>query len=99
MAPLQTPAMLTAGLSLLNCFQSAFVAAGPLARRSNLAVKDYHPAPRAWSNLGPAPSEHLIHLTIGLSQSRFDELERHLYEGKPRHEEESVIVKNPNGLS
>jgi tripeptidyl-peptidase-1 len=72
--------MLGAVLSLLACF-SSFATAGPVTRSSDLAVKDYHPAPRPWSNLGPAPSDHLIHLTIGLSQSHFRELERHLNEG------------------
>ena len=80
MTPLQSSTMLGAALSLLACFWSLAIA-GPVTRSSDLAVKDYHPAPRAWSNLGPAPSDHLIHLTIGLSQSRFRELERHLNEG------------------
>ncbi|KAK5220497.1 hypothetical protein LTR72_007119 [Exophiala xenobiotica] len=85
MAPLQSATMLGAVLSLLACFPS-FATAGPVTRSSDLAVKDYHPAPRAWSNLGPAPSDHLIHLTIGLSQSRFHELERHLNEvSDPSH--------------
>lgn len=82
MAPLQTPTMFTAALSLLSCFQPSLVSAGPVVRRSDIAVKDFHPAPRAWANLGPAPAEHTIHLTIGLSQSRFKELERHLYESE-----------------
>ncbi|ETI25224.1 hypothetical protein G647_04597 [Cladophialophora carrionii CBS 160.54] len=78
--------MLAAALSLLSCFQPSLVAAGPVTRRSDLVVKDFHRAPRAWTNLGRAPTEHLIHLTIGLSQSRFDELERHLYEvSDPSH--------------
>jgi hypothetical protein len=82
MAPLQAPKMLLASLSLLSCFQPSLVAAGPVTRRSDLVVKDYHPAPRAWRNAGPAPADHLISLTIGLTQGRFGELERHLYEGK-----------------
>jgi tripeptidyl-peptidase-1 len=81
MAPLQAPTMLAAALCLLSCFQPSLIAAGPVTRRSDLVVKDFHRAPRAWTHLGPAPTEHRIHLTIGLSQSRFDELERHLYEG------------------
>ncbi|KAJ9611744.1 hypothetical protein H2200_004928 [Cladophialophora chaetospira] len=86
MAPLRAPTMIAAVLSLLSCMQPSFVAAGPVARRSDIIVKDYHKAPRFWSNLGPAPSEHLIHLTVGLSQGRFDELERHLYEvSDPAH--------------
>ena len=75
MAPLQK---FVAALSLLSC---SFVAAGPVTRRSDAFVKDFHKAPRYWLNLGPAPSDHTIHLTIGVSQGRFNELERHLYEG------------------
>ncbi|KAI1612401.1 peptidase S8/S53 domain-containing protein [Exophiala viscosa] len=84
MAPLRSSAIVATALSLLACFQSSI--AGPVVRRSDLAVKDYHPAPRAWANLGRAPEDHLIHLTIGLTQSRFAELERHLYEvSDPSH--------------
>ncbi|KAJ9646887.1 hypothetical protein H2204_000579 [Knufia peltigerae] len=74
-----SPTMLTTALSLWACF-SQLATAGPIVRRSDLAVKDFHPAPKTWSNLGPAPEDHLIHLKIGLSQSRFSELERHLHE-------------------
>jgi tripeptidyl-peptidase-1 len=64
----------------------ALVAAGttlgsPLAMRSPYAVKDTHNVPRKWSNIGPAPSSHILNLQIGLKQSQFSELERHLYEG------------------
>jgi tripeptidyl-peptidase-1 len=53
----------------------------PLAMRSPYAVKDTHNVPRKWSNVGPAPSSHILNLQIGLKQSQFSELERHLYEG------------------
>jgi tripeptidyl-peptidase-1 len=53
----------------------------PVRVRSPYAVKDTHNVPRKWSRIGPAPSDHVIHLQIGLKQSQFDELERHLYEG------------------
>lgn len=36
--------------------------------------------PRGWQKVSAAPADHIIHLRIGLPQSRFDELERHLYE-------------------
>ena len=84
MAPLQAPGMLATALSLLSCFPLSLVAASPVSRRTDLVVKDIHPAPRRWSNLGPAPAEHLMHLKIGLIQSHFSELERHLYEGLTR---------------
>jgi tripeptidyl-peptidase-1 len=49
--------------------------------RSPYAVKETHPVPKRWLEIGPAPGEHKIILQIGLKQSRFDELEQHLYEG------------------
>ncbi|KIW11375.1 hypothetical protein PV08_10675 [Exophiala spinifera] len=85
MALFTSPVGLTTALSLWACF-SSLATAGPVVRRSDLAIKDYHPAPRAWSNIGPAPEDHLIHLKIGLSQGRFNELERHLHEvSDPSH--------------
>lgn len=81
MATLRASVIVAAALSLLSCFQSSLVAAGPVIHRSDLFVKDYHPAPRAWTKQERAPGTHWIHLTIGLSQSRFHELERNLYEG------------------
>jgi len=48
---------------------------------SQYAVKDRHYVPKQWSRIGPAPADHLIRLQIGLKQSQFSELERHLYEG------------------
>jgi tripeptidyl-peptidase I len=78
MGRIQTTATLVA--TLASCFVPAL--ASPVARRSDLVVKDYHRAPPAWANIGVPPAEHMLHLTIGLTQSRFSELERHLYEGK-----------------
>ena len=45
------------------------------------SVKDSHPVPSKWRRAGLAPGEHTLDLEIALKQSRFDELERHLYEG------------------
>ena len=59
----------------------AIVAATPVRVRSPYTVKETHPVPSKWSRTGPAPGHHLINLQIGLKQSKFDELERHLYEG------------------
>lgn len=60
---------------------STLVDAGPSLNK-RYAVKDYHKAPRAWRNIGRAPSDHVINLSIGLTQSNFKELEKQLYEGK-----------------
>ena len=53
----------------------------PLPSRQIYAIKDSHNVPKQWSRSGPAPAGHWINLNIGLKQSRFDELEKHLYEG------------------
>ncbi len=60
---------------------AALVTSSPLRVRSPYAVKETHPVPSQWSNVGPAPADHVINLQIGLKQSQFDELERHLLEG------------------
>jgi hypothetical protein len=50
-------------------------------------LKEFHPVPRGWTQLGRAPRSHSIQLEIGLKQSQFDELEKSLYEG--------MLVENP----
>ena len=57
------------------------VLSSPVRIRSPYVVKDKHHVPNRWSNIGPSPANKLINLHIGLRQSQFDELERHLYEG------------------
>jgi tripeptidyl-peptidase-1 len=46
------------------------------------ALKSFHHAPRKWARIGDAPSDHVIRLQIGLKQGRFDEILKHLDEGK-----------------
>lgn len=60
---------------------ATLVFGSPVKTRSTYAVKETHNVPGKWSRVGPAPRDHLINLSIGLRQSQFDELERHLYEG------------------
>ncbi|KAI1265446.1 tripeptidyl-peptidase 1 precursor [Xylariaceae sp. FL1019] len=55
------------------------VVAKPVAR-SVYSVKDSHYVPRGWTKRSRAPADHVINLQIGLKQSNFAELERHLYE-------------------
>lgn len=69
-----------------NALMALLVGAGTVSgssvrSRTPYAVKDSHHVPRGWTPVGPAPAEHLIRLQIGLKQSQFSELERHLYEG------------------
>lgn len=49
-------------------------------KRTDFAVKDSHHVPRKWTQVGYPDADHLIALRIGLKQSSFDELERHLCE-------------------
>lgn len=66
-------------LSVAFAAQAAF--ASPLHSRTPYAVKESHPVPRKWTPVSRAPGDHMLHMQIGLKQERFDELERHLYEG------------------
>jgi tripeptidyl-peptidase-1 len=68
---------------LLSVVVGALTVAGtPIRSRTPYSVKETHNVPRKWSNVGRAPGDHKLHLQIGLKQGKFDELDRHLYEGK-----------------
>lgn len=53
-------------------------AANRLNRR--YAIKERHEVPPGFTREGDAPGNHLVRLQVALKQSKFDELERHLYE-------------------
>lgn len=60
---------------------AAFLAGSALGKpfkRTDFAVKDTHHVPRRWKQVGYPEADHKIALRIGLKQSSFDELERHL---------------------
>lgn len=63
---------------------AAAAAVNNLNARSNYALKDSHYVPRSWQRVADADPEHTFQLSIGLKQSQFDDLERHLYEGRFR---------------
>lgn len=75
-----TNAIRSASLAILLAANLAL--ASPVRTRTAYEVKDSHNVPRKWSNIGQAPPNTVINLHIGLRQSKFNELERHLYEGK-----------------
>jgi tripeptidyl-peptidase-1 len=50
--------------------------------RTAYTLKSFHHVPRKWSRIGEAPSDHVLSLQIGLKQGRFDEVLKHLNEGK-----------------
>ena len=66
--------------SILTCVLATQAVLAAPYTKSTYAIKDTHNAPAAWSKGDPAHPDHIIRLNIGLTQGRFDELERHLYE-------------------
>jgi hypothetical protein len=60
---------------------AATVLGSPVRARSPYTVKDTHRVPMKWTKIGTPAPDQKVRLTIGLKQSRFDELERHLNEG------------------
>ncbi|KAL1970125.1 hypothetical protein VTN77DRAFT_6530 [Rasamsonia byssochlamydoides] len=68
------------------CSLSILLASVASALTSPYRPKEFHPVPRGWTEIGPAPPTHTIALQIGLKQHRFDELEKALYEAStPGH--------------
>jgi tripeptidyl-peptidase-1 len=61
----------------------AIGAALPLTEQSPYALFETHTVPRSWTLVGDASEDGVILLQIGLRQSSFKELERHLLEGEP----------------
>jgi tripeptidyl-peptidase I len=71
--------VITTLLSAAIGIQAVF--ASPIRTRTQYKVKETHFVPRKWTQRSRAPGSHMIHMQIGLKQSQFNELERHLYEG------------------
>lgn len=80
---------LAAGLALV-----ALSTASPLKLRTPYAVKESHFVPRQWTEVEPAKGDGLVNLKIALYQSRFEELEKHLYEGKSSLNPEYEYIPN-----
>lgn len=54
--------------------------------RTNYVVKGSHPVPAGWQQQERAPADHKLELRIGLTQSDFKGLEKHLFEASnPRN--------------
>ena len=73
--------MLGASVFLTVAVAVQAVFGSPVQSRTAYAVKEAHRVPRRWVKLGRAPADRMMNLQIGVKQSQFDELERHLYEG------------------
>ncbi|KAF2671016.1 tripeptidyl-peptidase 1 precursor [Microthyrium microscopicum] len=55
-------------------------------RKYEYSVKELHNPPRKWTRVGPAPSDAILNLNIGMKMAGWGELERHLYEvSDPSH--------------
>ena len=74
--------MSAAKLFLVAGLLASSSVATPIQARSPYAVKDSHFVPPKWRQISPAPPYHNINLRIAVKQNKFDDLERHLYEGK-----------------
>ena len=68
-------------MKMISQLVALILASAALASASPYKLKEYHPVPRGWTQIGQAPRTHSIQLEIGLKQSRFDDLEKDLYEG------------------
>lgn len=77
------------GTGILAVAAAGFLAGSALGKplaaqqRSDFAVKDTHHVPRRWKQVGYPEADHSIALRIGLKQSSFEELERHLCQYQP----------------
>jgi tripeptidyl-peptidase-1 len=65
----------------LAAFAAGNVLATPIAR-SPYVVKETHFVPSQWSKQERSHGGKTIQLQIGLKQGKFEELDRHLHEGK-----------------
>lgn len=66
--------------AVLAAVAACDVLATPIAG-SPYVVKETHFVPNEWSKQERSHGGKTIQLQIGLKQGRFDELDRHLYEG------------------
>lgn len=73
--------MYSATVFLAVLIAAQAVLGSPVQKRAGYTIKETHFPPQKWSKVGKAADDITIHLNIGLKQSSFDELERHLYEG------------------
>jgi tripeptidyl-peptidase-1 len=73
--------MVSSITAIAALFAASLVSSSPIKARTPYAVKESHFVPPQWSRVGPAHEGSVISLQIGLKQSQFEELERHLYEG------------------
>ncbi len=74
--------MVAFSLLLSAAVAAQAVFATPIRARTPYSVKETHPIPRKWTPAGRAHGKHMLHLQIGLKQENFEELDRHLNEGK-----------------
>lgn len=69
----QTSLLVLVAIKVALCF--------PLYDTPRYVLKESHSIPDGWYSEGLAPSQHVIHLQLGLTSDGFEKLERHLLEG------------------
>lgn len=71
---------------MIVSFAAILLTSGVSALSSPYHLKEFHPVPRGWKEISPAPASHTLELQIALKQHRFSELETALYEvSDPAH--------------
>jgi hypothetical protein len=77
---------LPAKMIFLNFNGLVFLGVSLLTRavlgRTEYAVKETRQLSRQWTRVAKPDPKHIIYLQVGLKQSRFQELDKHLYEGQ-----------------
>lgn len=73
--------MLGTSILLTLAIAAEAVVGTPIQSRTSYAVKEKHWVPKRWTKMGRAPADRMLNLQIGVKQSNFGELERHLNEG------------------
>jgi hypothetical protein len=89
-------------ISLLSLLFFSDIALGYVVKRfpsSTYSLKEHHYVPRAWPRVGDAPPDHILSLRIGLTQGRFDELEKDLYEGTENEMNQLLCVRMRHHLA
>ncbi|KAG6844454.1 hypothetical protein H0H87_006874 [Tephrocybe sp. NHM501043] len=98
-------------LSYASCLLRLFIATSFSTRvRALPKLKESIQLPHGWVKVSPAPAGHVIDLRIGLPQSNFPLLEKHLYEvSDPYHERygqhlsktdvEALVAPHPESVS
>lgn len=71
---------LAQSLGAVSILLASHASASPVTARSTYAVKECHPVPRGWTEVGAADKSETINLQFGLKQGNEGTIEQHLVE-------------------